>query len=107
MSAKLPDELLDRKPRRVSQLNPGETGQIPFTELRVNPRGQCFIAAKAELCQPQFSTIEVSRDQQGRFHVVVPPYQRYIPRGLFVLYPFGIGLLPVTSVTVAPAAAGK
>jgi hypothetical protein len=98
--ARLPPELLDKQPRRLKQLQPGETGYIVFTHLTVNLRAECFVQAKAQLRAADFSTIEVRRDEKG-LHVVIPADLTYLPRKVDWLSQ--LGLLPVASVTVGPS----
>jgi len=98
--AMLPVELLDKQPRRVDQLQPGESGYIVFTDLTVNHRRECFVEAKAELRTPGFSTIETRRDEKG-LHVTIPSDLTYRPRNIDWLS--RLGLLPVASVTVGPS----
>jgi hypothetical protein len=96
----LPMELLDKQPRHVRQLRPGETGYIVFTDLTVNRRLECFVAAKAQLRDKGFSNIEVRRDEKG-FHVVIPSDLTYLPRRIDWLT--RLGLVPVASVTAGPS----
>src|SRR5580704_3017728 len=98
--AKLPPELVDQQQRRVKQLQPGETGYVLFTDLTVNGRQECFLEAKARLCDSNISTIEVRRDEQG-FHIVIPADLTYRPRKIDWLS--RLTLLPVASVTVGPS----
>jgi hypothetical protein len=96
-AAKLPPELMDKQPRQVSQLQPGETGYVVFTDLRVNHDMKCYLPAKAELRKKGGSTIQVRRDETG-YHVTVPSVFTYSPsksNSTFLL-----GLVPVASVTV-------
>jgi hypothetical protein len=83
-AAVLPPELAAGEPRPISQLKPGETGYIVFTEMVVNRNRECFIKAGTRLTEQNgYYTLEVRRDQDG-YHVVIPPgfHAKYTPRDL-------------------------
>ena len=98
-TSKLPPELRDQNPRKVSELRPGESGHVIFTDLLVTKDGDCFLRAPAELRRKSISTIEVRCDDAG-YHVVVPSDIKYTPGAIQ-----WIGAkLPVASIGIGPAA---
>jgi hypothetical protein len=103
--ARLPDELVDVKPRLLSDLREGETGYVSFTALRVTSDRQCFARITAELFTVGgFITIQVTRGANGALHVSVPEGRKYLPGELLTDKAIGSpDLVPVASITVGKA----
>jgi hypothetical protein len=94
--AQLPDQLVKATPRLLAELGLEETGHINFTELRVDSDRSCFVDLQAKLTTDNASAIEVRRDKDGGFHVIVPPEIKYIPGQL----KHGAQDQPVASITI-------
>jgi hypothetical protein len=99
ITAKLPPELRDDAPRKISEMRLGEIAHVLFTDFNVSENGDCFLNAAAELRKKLFSTVEVRRVDAG-FHVIVPANTKYKPGAI----PLVGEKLPVASVTVGPEA---
>lgn len=95
-AAKLPPELLAPVPRRLIELEEGETGHIVFTAMQVDQDGECFLDPETPLREKTgFNKIEVRHDNEG-FHVVVSdPDIKYKPGMVDPRQ----GRIPVASVT--------
>jgi len=75
--AKLPPEFIATKPRLLSDLAVGESGQVWFTAMAVDLEGECSLDPDAELCANLGPIgIEVSRREDG-YHVVVQADSRW------------------------------
>jgi predicted transcriptional regulator len=70
MAAKIPDNLIDPQPRRLSELQIGETAYIWTLNMRVTDAGECFLDTQAEITTRGPGAIRVDRRVDG-FHVVV------------------------------------
>lgn len=99
-AAKLPPELLAPVPRRLIELEDGETSHVVFTAMQVDTFGECFLDPETNLREKRgINIIEVRRDAEG-FHVVVyDPDIKYQPRRL----DSRDTRIPVASVTFRPA----
>jgi hypothetical protein len=95
--AKLPSELLEPIPRRIRDLQPGETGLAKFTALRVAANGDCFLRLAEQLLESDtMMTMKVRRDENGLYHVTVQRGTTYAPGSL----PPDEKDVPVASVSV-------
>jgi hypothetical protein len=70
MAAKLPDNLIEPPPRRLSELQVGETAYVSARHMGVTEGGECFLDTQAEITERNFGTIKVDRREDG-YHVTV------------------------------------
>jgi hypothetical protein len=97
-TAVLPDELVERKPRHLRDLEKGATGHITFTELIVREDKGCLVNLDAELRGRCGSTVEVTRRDDDGFHVTIPADTLYQPGRLGPR--MDLKLHPVASISI-------
>jgi hypothetical protein len=96
--AKLPRELYENRPRSVSDLHPGQSGHVTFTDLNVAENGECYLSAAARLrSKAGKSTVAVRRDEAG-YHVVIAANTKYAPGAIRLPRE----TIPVASIAVGP-----
>ena len=95
MPAKLPPELTEPPPRRLRDLQIGETGYTPTSSMSVSTDGLCYLDPGALLWKDRSSlVIQVVRRENG-YHVVVIAKGRSWTPGSTI----PAGYIPVESVT--------
>jgi hypothetical protein len=99
-AAQLPDELIASKKHLVADLGNGETSYITFTELIVRSDRSCFVNLEAELRGKGLNRVQVTRANDGAFHIVVPSDTTYTPGKLRPVS--DAKLRPVASITIGP-----
>jgi hypothetical protein len=98
----LPDALISPKPRSLADVEIGETVYVSFTDMKVLSDGSCFLDLEANLRKSTgVNKIQVSRSEDGSFHVVVPSNISY-EKGRLIPAP-GAKVQPVASITIGPA----
>jgi hypothetical protein len=95
-TAKLPIEARDEKPRALSELVIGETGNVSLAGLIVTEDHDCYLDSKQPLQKPCLLQMVVSRNEEG-FHVVLPSAPKFTGVPLFNER----DLLPIASITTS------
>jgi hypothetical protein len=95
--AKPQTELHLDAPKLISDLRPGESGYMAFTDFDIQEDGQCFLGVGALLRKEKIPStiIEVHRDDDG-YHVIIPESMEYTLCGS----PSFQAEIPVASVTL-------
>ena len=93
MPAKLADALLAPLPRRVIDLQTGESIYVIYAALQVDEERNCYIESNAEDVGPRDWAIKVERREDG-YHIQALAGQKYVAKKLSTG-----GLLPVASIT--------
>src|ERR1700732_2470494 len=93
MPAKLPEELIRKRPRTVADLEPGSEAFVPLYSIVVDLDRSVYLFRNAELESTDEKSVRVRRDDKGAYHPRLEGVNKqfdlkdlelYKPRGLVV-----------------------
>ena len=88
MADKIPNNLIESQPRRLSELHIGETAHLWTFNMHLTDAGECYLDAEAELTERSVGTIQVARRENGYHVTVVAKGTKWRPHALTTEKPF-------------------